>query len=397
MRAVVERAGEEPSRPILALFSAQPWREWFKTYARHAFRRNYRPFPSYDSEVNGVYPLQNMRGETRVRIGLAGDWGSGTEEAECVAVAMERANLDFTIHLGDVYYTGDTLSIKENCLGEDNLKTGFRPLQWPRGAVGSFALNGNHEMYAEGGKPYFTSFLPELGLTGSKGQKASFFCLENAHWRVIGLDTGYHSRGLPFIGVLWQRTKLPRELISWLREVVKPQDDNKGLVLLSHHQYFSLFSDEVNYAEPAQQLEPFVKRPALWFWGHEHRMAGYELHGSKALKVHGRCIGHAGMPVTRRDPPTNKESKLLFYDNRRHPLHEKKDYRLFGRNGYAILEFAERNLIIQYFDVHTMEQPNSQLLLAEQWTVEGDGTLTRSQVSQYCQEDDFYGPESWGG
>ncbi|MCI0352041.1 MAG: metallophosphoesterase [Acidobacteriales bacterium] len=396
VRAVVERAGHEPSRPILALFSARPWREWFKSYARHAFKRSYRPFPAYTSGANGIYPLLNRDGETRVRIGLAGDWGSGTEEAECVALAMEDANLDFTVHLGDVYYTGDTLSIKENCLGEDNVKTGFRPLNWPRGSVGSFALNGNHEMYAEGGRPYFECLLPEMGFTGAKGQKASFFCLENDFWRVIGLDTGYHSRGWPFIGMWWQHTRLPAELVAWLREIVRPQDDNKGLVLLSHHQYFSLFGDEIDYPRPAKQLAPFVKRPPLWFWGHEHRMAGYDLYGPRVLQVHGRCIGHAGMPVSRRVPPPHEKSKLLFYDNRHHPLHNKKDYRSFGRNGYATLEFDERDLVIKYFDVHTVAEPESQLLLQEQWKTEADATLTRVAITQHCFDQDFYGPERRG-
>ena len=58
-------------------------------------------------------------------------------------------------------------------------------------------MNGNHEMYALG-KAYFKIMLQTLGMrepsTGQvRPQKASFFCLENEHWRIIGLDTGYNS------------------------------------------------------------------------------------------------------------------------------------------------------------------------------------------------------------
>jgi len=55
----------------------------------------------------------------------------------------------------------------------------------------------NHEMYARG-NGYFNSILPKMGLRKSgadwgDGQWASFFCLENKYWRVIGLDTSYNA------------------------------------------------------------------------------------------------------------------------------------------------------------------------------------------------------------
>jgi len=53
-------------------------------------------------------------------------------------------------------------------------------------------MDGNHEMYARG-MAYFDVFLPRLGLAGGTPQQASFFCLENDHWRFIALDTGYNS------------------------------------------------------------------------------------------------------------------------------------------------------------------------------------------------------------
>jgi predicted phosphodiesterase len=61
---------------------------------------------------------------------------------------MEQSDPDFTIHLGDVYYVGDDNEVRENFLGEKT--SPYAPVRWPMGAKGSFALNGNHEMYADG-------------------------------------------------------------------------------------------------------------------------------------------------------------------------------------------------------------------------------------------------------
>src|SRR6202035_5285651 len=78
---------------------------------------------------------------------------------------------------------------------------------WTRGKVGSFALLGNHEMYAQG-IAFFDHLLHTLGSRDRSsrnygGQKARFFCLENDHWRILGLDTGYHSISKPFIELIF--------------------------------------------------------------------------------------------------------------------------------------------------------------------------------------------------
>jgi len=83
-------------------------------------------------------------------------------------------------------------------------------------------------------------------------------------------------------------------------------------MIMSHHQYYSGFDDR--FSKPAQQLwDAGIRRPALWFWGHEHRLAGYELFGSDHLQVFGRCVGHGGMPQLKEPdrPPSPK-----FYDGR---------------------------------------------------------------------------------
>ena len=69
----------------------------------------------------------------------------------------------FTIHLGDVYYVGDSNEVRENFLAEKT--SPYTPVKWPMGAKGGFALNGNHEMYAEG-NGYWRMVLPRMGLKG---------------------------------------------------------------------------------------------------------------------------------------------------------------------------------------------------------------------------------------
>ena len=145
---------------------------------------------------HGIYKLES---DNEIRIALAGDWATGTDEAHLVGELIKKFDPHYSIHLGDVYYVGYRTEVDENFLGIKNQESQFEPCLWPYGSRGSFALNGNHEMYARG-FAYFDRMLPTLGLiTNGKplGQKASFFCLENEFWRIIALDTGYNSIGLP--------------------------------------------------------------------------------------------------------------------------------------------------------------------------------------------------------
>jgi hypothetical protein len=85
-------------------------------------------------------------------------------------------------------------------------------------------------MYARG-FGYFDHILPALAIRGGPGgQRASYFCLENDHWRIIGLDTAYNSVGAPLIERFIQSDcALPAELIDWLRTTVKPLSDEKHI------------------------------------------------------------------------------------------------------------------------------------------------------------------------
>ena len=346
--------------------------KWIPQVAKYWFHKKHA-FRDYTThgKGTGIYPIDD-----RAKISLAGDWGTGTDEARIVASGMEKSDPDFTIHLGDVYYVGDNNEVRENFLGEKT--SPYSPVKWPMGAKGSFALNGNHEMYADG-NGYWRMVLPRMGLKErdsewGAGQWASFFCLENDHWRMIGLDTGYdstrfdwgkapglhRSKWLRKTTSLKPRCALLEPLLAWLKSSVIPDGDKRGLILLSHHGPHSAF--ESWYQIPAQQLAKLIHRPVIWFWGHEHRLAIYDKFSVKdGVEAHGRCIGHGGMPVARGASPDISDCRWLAWDNRRYPTEEKVDV---GYNGYANLSFNGPALHIAYYDL------NQSRLLTEDWHID---------------------------
>jgi hypothetical protein len=363
---------------------------WF--HKKHAFRDYTAP-----ERGTGIYALDD-----RVKISIAGDWGTGTDEARQVGAAIEKAESDFTIHLGDVYYVGDSNEVRENFLGEQT--SPYQPIKWPMGAKGSFALNGNHEMYAEG-NGYWRMVLPRMGLKqrGSEwgaGQWASFFCLENKHWRIVALDTAYNSTKFDWTKVpgikrlKWLRKgtsfkpkcNIPQPLLDWLQSSVNPEGDKRGLILLSHHGPHSCF--ESWYQIPSQQLAKIIRRPVLWFWGHEHRFAVYDKFSvNHGVEAHGRCIGHGGMPVERGHAPDIDDCRWLAYDNRRYPSDEKNIN--VGFNGFANFSFNGPALHVAYYDL------NQSLLFSEDWHVDIDtGALEGPRLKKIMDDPSLHYRES---
>lgn len=381
-------AASPPNYPPESFFSPAALWGWARNYLAYVFRKKHY-FPSYTaSPQHAMYDLLDENGSENVRLSIAGDWGTGTDEAESVANQMIRFQPHFTIHIGDVYYVGDPLSVNENCLGIRNPSNNYNPVTWPLGSLGSFALNGNHEMYANGGG-YFDVFLPELGMRGASGnmsgQQTSFFCLQNRFWRIIAIDTGYNSTGLPILSNIPLLNKIPGvggdcklrpELIAWLTTIVAPDQtaDHRGLMIISHHQNYSGFQDQ--YAKPAEQLwEAGIRLPVLWYWGHEHRLAGYGLEGTGSLKSFGRCVGHGGMPVDRGAP--SRDPRPTFYDDR---LAKNG----FGVNGHVNLAFSGPALTAEYVDL------DGQVTLREQWAVDGNGAVGLVSTVKVTSDPDFH-------
>jgi hypothetical protein len=341
---------------------------WLYHYIKSRFGPRH-PFLTYQGTENGIYKFTGGNNTDEVKISLVADWATGTKESDIIARHIRSQTPQYSIHLGDTYFVGTPFEVRENY---------FDVVEFPMGNAGTFALNGNHEMYARG-IGYFRHLLRRLGIRDSNGnqtgQKASYFCLQNDYWRIIGLDTGYKSVGIPILEFLIKPDcGLPKPLFAWLRDTVlrDMENDKRGIIFLSHHQYWSAFEDQI--PRPAQQLARLLphNKPVLWFWGHEHRFAlyGAQQHDG-GIPAYGRCIGHGGMPVQLTNEPdeqTQKEFKLAFYDYRQYDI---IDNTRIGFNGFAILTFNKQQLTVEYRDI------NDEVQVAEQWNIDiSSGNLT---------------------
>lgn len=267
----------------------------------------------------------------KVRIALLGDWGTGLYGApECAKrIEGDKEGFWMVLHLGDVYYSGD----------DDEMKERFLDV-WPRvpNAI-SRGLNGNHEMYT-GGNAYFKKVLPSFK------QPSSYCAFQNERFLLVGLDTAQ------------QDHDLAGDQPEWLTQLVGKAGDRK-VILLSHHQPFSLLDDQG--PKLVQKLAPLLEQQRIfaWYWGHEHRCLFYDRHPLWGL--YGRVIGHSGFPYFRdkvldktfgpvpSEPDMGRKlvgkglipgGLILQGPNRYLPGQEKR----YGPNGYVVLELDRGHL-----------------------------------------------------
>lgn len=361
---------------------------WGLNYARYVLRPRFRPFPTYKAPPEASPGIIKMK-DGAVTVALAGDWGSGTYSAYRVADRITKEfTADYTIHLGDVYYSGTGSEFEDYFMPED---------AWPEGTMGTFALNGNHEMYS-GGRAYFRALRqktrPIFNERGEKvgekpgkltykvkdrpepvPQEVSYFCLENDHWRIVAIDTGYYARSFPFLELFdTHLIRLHAKMRRWLNQVVfKDPSDRRPVILLSHHEWFSAYDSE--YTRMGKQLVPYLDRVLLWFWGHEHRFSCYAPFGlaENGPQVRARCIGHGGVPFDIAYPKRHR--RLVCSDER--ISSESTNYvdakQQLGFCGFALLRLAGPTLSVEYYD----EREESASLLKETWSWDSaSGTAT---------------------
>jgi hypothetical protein len=383
IQQVASQTPTDSDYPGLLAF-LQFWK-WVFPYLRDFMHKD-APYATYPAGKTGIFSVPVPPEGGPLRVAVAADWGTGTLEAATVAANMKASSPHYTLHLGDVYYMGETAEIDENCLGRPTKN--YKGVYWPTGSLGSFALMGNHEMYS-GGQGYFRTFLDTLGLlnadkTVKDAQSAGYFCLETAHWLVLGLDTGYHSGGLPAFTEIPGVNRIPflnadarfdDKMIAWLKQTiarVQPESlAKKPVLLLTHHQPMSSF--QTAFTKPAEQLARlgFLNgQEFVWLSGHEHRLTVYDKQTvANSLKAYPRCIGHGGMPVevTALSQP---DSRILYYDPRQHPIDERDPKTMVGYNGHVVLLFEDNKLTIEYHDIE-----KDKLLLTETFTPDGAGGL----------------------
>jgi hypothetical protein len=251
------------------------------------------PFPRH--EEHGINPVKNLVEAPEIRIAIAGD--SGTDDRipapGAIADLMRAKNPHYTIHLGDVYYSG-LAKVEESYF----LKI------WPAGSEGAYTLNSNHEMYC-GGDGYFNVLLADPKFAAQQG--LSYFALTNNDWLIIGLDSAYFAY---YQSLLYEEGSLaesdtnkePKGLVQlqWLREVLG-QNPNKRVILLSHHDGF-----DVNPATRAVSRKPLLRQVLgefsrvhdwWWYFGHVHAPIVYQrIFFGNNSSVSARCVGHGAVP-----------------------------------------------------------------------------------------------------
>lgn len=239
-------------------------------------------------------------------IGVIGDWGTNEPRSQALLLKLAENNIDLLIHLGDIYYSCTAI---EASAFHDNIVKAFAGRKMPR----VFTLCGNHDMYS-GGAPYYA-------LLGQFGQPASFFCLRNAHWQILAMDTGYNDFDPNNVdsGETWVQNNDdphdPYSELDWHIDKLKNVGADRRTILLSHHQPFRLNnpiggSHAVNH-RLIDPFMPYFDQVAIWLWGHEHNQTIFR--PFLGLQK-GRCVGASAIPIAATDDVYGMSGKFKNAD-----------------------------------------------------------------------------------
>jgi Calcineurin-like phosphoesterase len=280
----------------------------------------------------------------QISIAITGDWGTGDWRSSSannpapairVAAQIKASHPDFTIHLGDVYYSGT----KDE---EDHLLLDL----WPHGTRGSFALNSNHEMYS-GGTPYFTEALAAPTSPFALQQQCSFFALENSNWIVVGLDSAYHSDEMQ----LYMHGSLGTDDIQlkFLREQVAK---GKKIIVLTHHNGLTQDGSAPEKAVAGSpslyvqimQAFPQAATPAYWYWAHVHSGIAYSV---QASSTRCRCCGHGALPQGDASKILKGNPRVEWFENV--PAND-PDIHQRVLNGFVLLTFDGATMTESFID-----------------------------------------------
>lgn len=274
-------------------------------------------------------PPTPVKLDRNARLIVVGDWGSGIPRAQKVADQMGRyirgdrrdeSRPVHVIHLGDVYYSGWRREYQNRFLE-------YWPVKSEGEKIGSWCLNGNHDMYS-GGHDYF-DFLLSNPLFKKQGG-SSYFSFYNDFWNILALDTA------------WQDDDLVDPQLGWANEIIL--NSKAKLMLLSHHQPFSAYEKTQRRIVDKLGFLIGTGRVCAWFWGHEHRCMFFKPYQNVKF---GRCIGHGGVPVYMWHEPDDPYPEPGAYEYREIIDSGLEHWALFG---FAVLDFDGAEVHVQYVD-----------------------------------------------
>jgi hypothetical protein len=337
------------------------WLDCVKTYRK--YRSGQNRSQNYRSSFSGRQLKPNFSVIDKVlpgkgTIGIIGDWWNGEPAAINVLKGVISYKPDLIIHLGDIYYSGT----KQECTDYFYDVIRNKVPYW--GPV--YTLAGNHDYYAAG--TGFHWLIDELNKKWGPTQEASYFCLRNNDWQLIGMDTGYHDAVpiLPTVarkmGAFWATSLRPDEIHWHLDKLLNA--GKRKTILLSHHQLYSAY-DQIGIPNGRdssnsalwQTFAPFLAKDQIcaWFWGHEHDYMTFDpFYQDLPLGI---CIGHGAIPVKTSKHPKNIRSP---YDRlppalTKHVLNSVGGY---YNNGFSILRLDGPSAEIQHFEVDGSGNPN---------------------------------------
>lgn len=285
------------------------WLEAVIVFLRYYFRQRDFPTP-------GVW----MTVPNQFRLAVLGDWGGGVWAGNNVATAIAdtvRNTLqpDITLHLGDVYYAGET-NDEQNYLVD----------LWPTGALANVTLNSNHEMYPKG-EGYFDIALRNALFEVQQGK--SYFALENDHWILVGLDTAFFASATD----LYMSGAIDGTQENFLAQVAAK---GKPVVVFSHHNPLDITGTDTN-ALWDQVIGILGGSLRYWYWGHLHAGAVY----SAMAGVNGRVVGHGVIPWGDASALADHcGGSVQWYENTPPPVADGPRV----QNGFALLSFSGTTL-----------------------------------------------------
>jgi Calcineurin-like phosphoesterase len=285
------------------------------------------------------------------RLVLVSDWGTGREEAEEVAAAMrawiEKADRPVhVVHLGDTYYSGMDQEVRDHILDLWPVK------QEEKDSTASWCLNGNHDMYS-GGRGYFDTLLGDPRFwrqRAANGAPTSWLSLQSKRWNLVGLDTAWNDH-LPFE---WRLGHLYGGQAEHVAK--RAADSDRKLMLLSHHQLFTVDDDDRVGEHIREELGPTLEEHGVdvWFWGHEHDCLAYHPHqGVEAAYA----IGHGAVPELAAQPPAEEQPFVKWrFDEHT----ENDDGEKWAKHGFAVVDLSPENATVHHIredgTTHTTEE-----------------------------------------
>jgi 3',5'-cyclic AMP phosphodiesterase CpdA len=301
------------------------------------------PYRRHHAMTDFVLDLPKNDTTKPVTIALIADWGTGMEPARQVLTVVGQQKPDVLIHLGDIYYSGTSREVQERFLAICQRTPGLH--------IPTFTLAGNHDMYSGGAGYYW--------LLDQLGQPASYFCLRNADWQLLAMDTGLHDNDPGT--VVSNLTYLDEQELAWQRDKIANAGGRKT-ILLSHHQLFSA-ANSVGTTDDGKPLAvnphlysafaDVLDQVQLWIWGHEHNMIVFDEYAGLAR---GRCIGSAAVPTLLVENPYTPDPTLVLPAGQSQPPIMDPRVRLgdngkFYNHGYALLTLSGPTATIAYYQV----------------------------------------------